>query len=1093
MYLMLRKITDFIVEKRNWILGLFAILTIAGVCVMGNVNINRDMTAYLPEDSSTRIGLDLMTREFGEDSTSDLTVMFQNLTNENKQALLEYFQNLEGVSEIAYDESEEYNRDGYTRFILTIDGSADSAIAKQVYETINNADFNEYLEKDLSGSVEDENGEVLHFSIIVLAVVCALIILIIMSESYIEPFLFLTTILIAVVLNKATNLIFPSVSNITDSIVAILQMALSMDYSIMLMNRYIQERETEPNRVKAMKKALYASFAAISSSSITTIVGLLALVFMSFTIGRDLGFVLAKGVLFSLIAIFTCLPGLILMCDKLIAKTKKPSPHFKMQWAGNLAHKLRFVGLPIFLIVFVACFLFKGNLGIYYSSPLDNKVEEVFGSTNQFALLYDNTDEHQVAEYCRSLGADEKIDQVLCYGNTIGDGLTTDALVTRMSDLGADIEVEDYLLRLVYYYYYHNGQGDNLTLNQFVQFIQTEIAQNPAFSERLTPAMLAKISQLNNFATVNNVTRQRNAAELASALEIEAEQVEDLLIYYNSHSTTTTISLENFVNFMQTYVLKSKYGASFNTNQRASLTQLSSMIQLAKMQKGLDAATMSQVFGMESTLVQQVYLAQALQVYLAENPQLMQSMATSGVNVANLSLPEIMQMLQAPVQQTVQQKAAALTMTPSNFLSLVVQNLNQVDAGTQAQIKLVQQIFQLTQSGTRLSAPQMANLMGIATDDAKLLYSLYDVKQLSKNITLSLNDFVAFLTTDVMNNPKYASNFDGTTQSKLLAIQQIMQNTMVNKIYTPSQLVSSLSTFTNDLSQDLVELIYLYYGSVNHYDNSWQLSVETFVNYLDRVVLVDTRFNDLVEDNMRSTVRQAVVTVADAKKLLVGENYARIVLQTQYDEESEETFAFIDQIKQDLSERTNSQYYVVGNSLMAYEMSQSFDDEMNLITILTMIFIFVVVAVTFKSFIIPIILVALIQCAVFFTMGVMTVADGEMYFIALLIVQSILMGATIDYAILYTSYYLEARHDGQSVKAALGYAYTDSMHAIMTSGLILILVTLIVGQFASSVAAKICMAISQGTICSIVLILILLPAILAGCDKFITKKRQHQL
>lgn len=336
MYLMLRKITDFIVEKRNWILGLFAILTIAGVCVMGNVNINRDMTAYLPEDSSTRIGLDLMTREFGEDSTSDLTVMFQNLTNENKQALLEYFQNLEGVSEIAYDESEEYNRDGYTRFILTIDGSADSAIAKQVYETINNADFNEYLEKDLSGSVEDENGEVLHFSIIVLAVVCALIILIIMSESYIEPFLFLTTILIAVVLNKATNLIFPSVSNITDSIVAILQMALSMDYSIMLMNRYIQERETEPNRVKAMKKALYASFAAISSSSITTIVGLLALVFMSFTIGRDLGFVLAKGVLFSLIAIFTCLPGLILMCDKLIAKTKNPAHILRCNGQGIL-------------------------------------------------------------------------------------------------------------------------------------------------------------------------------------------------------------------------------------------------------------------------------------------------------------------------------------------------------------------------------------------------------------------------------------------------------------------------------------------------------------------------------------------------------------------------------------------------------------------------------------------------------------------------------------------------------------------------------------------------------------------------------------
>lgn len=196
--------------------------------------------------------------------------------------------------------------------------------------------------------------------------------------------------------------------------------------------------------------------------------------------------------------------------------------------------------------------------------------------------------------------------------------------------------------------------------------------------------------------------------------------------------------------------------------------------------------------------------------------------------------------------------------------------------------------------------------------------------------------------------------------------------------------------------------------------------------------------------------------------------------------------------KNNLSERTDH-YYVVGNSLMAYEMSQSFDGEMNLITILTMIFIFIVVAVTFKSFLVPIILVALIQCAVFFTMGVMTVMDGEMYFIALLIVQSILMGATIDYAILYTSYYLEARHAGQNVKESLGYAYRDSLHAIMTSGLILVLVTLVVGNFASSVAAKICMAISQGTICSIILILILLPAMLAGCDRLIIKRKSAKV
>ena len=151
-----------------------------------------------------------------------------------------------------------------------------------------------------------------------------------MCESYVEPFLFLTSILMAVVLNKGTNIIFSNVSHITDSIAAILQMALSMDYSIMLMNRYDQEKKTEKDKVKAMKNALYKAFQAISSSSVTTIVGLLALIFMTFKIGKDLGFVLAKGVLFSLICIFFVLPDLILIFDKWISKTKKRSPNIKV-------------------------------------------------------------------------------------------------------------------------------------------------------------------------------------------------------------------------------------------------------------------------------------------------------------------------------------------------------------------------------------------------------------------------------------------------------------------------------------------------------------------------------------------------------------------------------------------------------------------------------------------------------------------------------------------------------------------------------------------------------------------------------------------
>ena len=225
--------------------------------------------------------------------------------------------------------------------------------------------------------------------------------------------------------------------------------------------------------------------------------------------------------------------------------------------------------------------------------------------------------------------------------------------------------------------------------------------------------------------------------------------------------------------------------------------------------------------------------------------------------------------------------------------------------------------------------------------------------------------------------------------------------------------------------------------------------------------------------------------MSEAKALLVGENYSRMILNTTYPEESEETFNFIKDIKETLN---YEEIYVIGNSPMALEMSESFQSELSLITILTMLFIFIVVAFTFKSFIIPIVLVLLIQCAVYVTMGILSLMGGSVYFIALLIVQSILMGATIDYAILYTSYYLESRKSLDRKKALIN-AYNKSIHTILTSASILIIVTLIVGSFASAIAAKICKTLSEGTLCATLLILIVLPAVLSAFDKFIVKNK----
>lgn len=238
---------------------------------------------------------------------------------------------------------------------------------------------------------------------------------------------------------------------------------------------------------------------------------------------------------------------------------------------------------------------------------------------------------------------------------------------------------------------------------------------------------------------------------------------------------------------------------------------------------------------------------------------------------------------------------------------------------------------------------------------------------------------------------------------------------------------------------------------------------------------------------MKENIISSKTTVNDARKLLIGDKYSRIVINTKLDFESEETFKFV----QDLKDMFGKDVYVIGNSPMAYEMSKSFNSELDFITLLTIIAIFIVVAFTFKSLIIPIILVLIIQCAVFMTMGILSLAGDSVYFIAILIVQSILMGATIDYAILYTSYYIEHRKT-MDVKDSIINSYNNSINTIITSASILIIVTLIVGHFASAIAAKICNTISQGTMCALALVLLLLPPILAACDRFIIKINKNK-
>lgn len=316
----MKKVVDFLTKKRLLIFIITIILAIGSGIAMLFVNINKDMTKYLPEDSQMKQGMDIMENEFETTTTNEtFKIMFEDLESNDKQTIFEELSNYEGVENVLYDEnSADYNKENYTLYVIETKYQSISK-TQELLDSIVKDYKHDYKLYSYYNNSEDN---LLDF-LIPIAVVIVIIILFIMSTSLIEVLLILANIGIAIVLNLGTNIIFSSISDMTFSIAAVLQLVLSIDYSIILVNRYKQERINTDSPIEAMKKALYNAFKSITSSSLTTFVGLLALIFMSFTIGKDMGLVLAKGVLFSLICVFTLLPTLIIWSDKLLKITDK--------------------------------------------------------------------------------------------------------------------------------------------------------------------------------------------------------------------------------------------------------------------------------------------------------------------------------------------------------------------------------------------------------------------------------------------------------------------------------------------------------------------------------------------------------------------------------------------------------------------------------------------------------------------------------------------------------------------------------------------------------------------------------------------------
>ena len=376
----MEKIASFIVDRRNLFFLIYIFAILFSIFSIGWVQVENDITTYLPDDTETRQGLTVMNDNFV--TYGSARVMVSNVSYEKAMSLKEQLEDIDGVTSIDFDNSKDSFNDGSALFSVTFDGEVDDEISKSAMNEIKEElkDYDYYVDSEVG---VDTSADLAN-EMVVIVIVAAIIIVIVLtltSRSYAEVPVLIITFGVAAILNMGTNFLCGKISFISNSVTVVLQLALAIDYAIILCHRFSDEHETLPAR-EACIIALSKAIPEISSSSLTTISGLAALGFMHFGIGLDLAIVLIKAIFCSLLSVFTLMPGLLMLFSKLIDKTghKKLLPEIDM--VGKFANKTKYIIPPIFLVLICVAFFFSNNCPYVYSY---NDLETAKASDAQIA------------------------------------------------------------------------------------------------------------------------------------------------------------------------------------------------------------------------------------------------------------------------------------------------------------------------------------------------------------------------------------------------------------------------------------------------------------------------------------------------------------------------------------------------------------------------------------------------------------------------------------------------------------------------------------------------------------------------------------
>ena len=449
----MKRIAKFIAYHPKTITIIAVLLLIPAAIGYINTFVNYDILSYLPGDLDSVKGENELDETFNSASMSFLVI--EDMPSKDVAALKEKIAKVDNVSSVIWVNDiadisipQEIIPQAVKDIFYSKDGKCTMMLIKYKYKAVTDETMKAI--EDVRGLLNNQcflsgMGVIMKDTrdladsqapiFIAIAIAIALVVMSFCMESWVEPWVLLAALCMAVVYNMGTNLIFGQISYITQCIAAILQLGVTMDYSVFLIDRFEEEKPKYADKRDAMASAIQGAFLSLSGSSLTTIFGFLALCFMNLSLGKDIGLVMAKGVVFGVLTVTIVLPALVLQCDKIIHKYRHRSFIPKFDKLNNFVVNHKKVWVAIFVVLFIPSYIMQSNVNVYYSMdrmlPDDigciaalNKMKEEFNmATSHFIIVDDSLDASDLVKMENEIKGTAGVTNMVAYNSFVGSGI----------------------------------------------------------------------------------------------------------------------------------------------------------------------------------------------------------------------------------------------------------------------------------------------------------------------------------------------------------------------------------------------------------------------------------------------------------------------------------------------------------------------------------------------------------------------------------------------------------------------------------------------------------------------------------------------